>query len=189
MTGRLDHFMTHIFQNDISYEHYEEALVHEETGKGKQLVSEMTREQYLDAISCPRTDPIAEGRMVMQSLEETNADSSDDDEAEQDDDSEAPTLGASDATERGQLYETVPNDLVEPNGVIEQDLEKICRIVTMTPSHMQHELEESILKSRTARFAFLDPENEFHNYYKWRLQCNRLGEGVNPKYDDGLGSE
>lgn len=181
--------MAHIFQNEVSYEHYEEALVHEETGKGKRLAAEMTHEQYLDAISCPRTDPIAEGRVIMRSLEAEDADSSDDEEAEQDYESEAHTLDGSDATERGQLYETLPNDLVQPNGVIEQDVERICRLVAMTPSHMQHELETSVLKSRTPRFAFLDAKDEFHKYYRWRLQRNRLGEGVSPKYDDGLGNE
>ena len=181
--------MAHMSQDEISYEHYEEALVHEETGNSKRLAAEMTHEQYLDAISCPRTDPIAEGRVIMRSLEAENADSSDDEEAEQDYESEAHTPDGSDATERGQLYETLPNDLVQPKGVIEQDVERICRIVTMTPSHMQHELETNILKSKTSRFAFLDAKDEYHNYYRWRLQRNRLGEGVNPKYDDGLGSE
>lgn len=163
--------------------------MHGESGKGQRLVSEMTHEQYLDAISCPRTDPIAEGRVIMQSLEGENADISDDEEAEEDSESEAHTPGDSDATERRQLYETLPNDLVQPKGVIEQEVEKICRIVTMTPSQMRDKVETSILKSRTARFGFLDAKNEFYKYYRWRLQCNLLGDGIDPKYDDGLESE
>lgn len=46
-----------------------------------QLVSTMTNEQWLDALSCPRIDPIKQGKKVSMTLksdnESTNTDSSD----------------------------------------------------------------------------------------------------------------
>lgn len=47
------------------------------------LVSAMTDEQWLDAISCPRIDPINQGKMVMTS-QDTDSESSDTDSSDAD---------------------------------------------------------------------------------------------------------
>lgn len=47
------------------------------------LVSAMTDEQWLDAISCPRIDPINQGKMVMTS-QDADSESSDTDSSDAD---------------------------------------------------------------------------------------------------------
>lgn len=52
-------------QDPRSYRAYDENLVYQDPENAPQLISEMTNEQYLDAISCPRIDPTNQGAKVM----------------------------------------------------------------------------------------------------------------------------
>jgi hypothetical protein len=59
-------------------------LVLDEAFRGTQLVSAMTRQQYLDAVSAPRVDPTKQGKKIMISRptdEESSDDSNDETEA------------------------------------------------------------------------------------------------------------
>lgn len=53
-----------IYQDQRSYEAYEELFI-PPNATIPTLVSSMTSEQYLDAISCPRIDPTNPGKRVM----------------------------------------------------------------------------------------------------------------------------
>jgi len=72
-------------ENDIRAFHtYDKQLVLDEAFRGTQLVSAMTRQQYLDAVSAPRVDPTKQGKKIMISRptdEESSDDSNDETEA------------------------------------------------------------------------------------------------------------
>ena len=48
---------------------WEETLVYQKPDTAPKLNSRMTHEQYLDAISCPRMDPIHKGHKIMRLLD------------------------------------------------------------------------------------------------------------------------
>ena len=58
--------MTTRFQDTQSFAVFEDRLIlSDEAKKSTQLVSSLTVQQYLDAISAPRVDPTFQGRKIM----------------------------------------------------------------------------------------------------------------------------
>lgn len=68
-------------QDERSYKMFTDEMFVQDIAGAPQLVSTMTNEQWLDAISCPRIDPITQGKKVFMSLksdsETSDTDSSD----------------------------------------------------------------------------------------------------------------
>ena len=172
---------------------YDNALVYQRTEDKVNLISEMSNDQFLDAISCPRVDPVTQGQKVLQSLGGAKEASGDEDlssEGEADEGGAEEDGSGSDISDGGRIYETIPKGALQPNGKIEQDIEKICRLICTAPSHTGAKLESRFRQLHIKpRFAFLDPEDRHYKYYKWRLERNRAGRGIGPEYDYGVGDE
>ncbi|MCJ1288029.1 hypothetical protein MMC26_007382 [Xylographa opegraphella] len=76
-----------------AFETYEEQLILDEEHQGTQLVSAMTKQQYLDALSAPRVDPTKQGKKVMMNRPHSDDESSD--EATGDESKSRQTAGVS----------------------------------------------------------------------------------------------
>lgn len=138
----------------------------------------MTDKQYLDAISCPRIDPIKQGENVMSGdevtagesstnrkrLEELNLDDTEDDE------------------EEGMLPPGVRRPEVRAQQV---RIERICRVICTKPQHQQNALEANMKQKFRGKSdsTFLFPRDPYHLFYKWRLAENRAGRGIDPEDD------
>ena len=158
----------------------------------------MSNEQYLDAISCPRIDPVAQGEKLAHSLgrKDASSDTAEDSEAyetdktsidgdispEDHDGDQQKGLGKAKA---GRLANNPPEGTIEPDGQMERSIEQVCRIICAAPDSSSAELERRFREKFKDRpkYTFLDPESRFHTYYKWRLARNRAGDGIAPKYD------
>ncbi|KAL9101987.1 MAG: hypothetical protein Q9163_002816 [Psora crenata] len=125
--------------NSNTCEVYNDALIYKCEEDAPQLVTEMSNEQFLDSISCPRIDPISQGKRVMRTLgDEEDASDTDGASVEEDNEKDA---GDSDASQGGRVYETLPNGAVQPDGIMERDIERICRIICLEPIHRRDKLE------------------------------------------------
>lgn len=178
-------------------------MVYKDPDNAPQLVSEMTHEQYLDAISCPRIDPITQGKKIMRSSvkdyfsseedEETGKEEAGKEEAGKEEagkeDKAADSSSADEVSEGGTKYEYLPKGANEPPGLMERDIERTCRMICMRPKHKRHQYEALITtkKGHLPKFAFLKKGNKYHIYYKWRLERNEAGKGIGPEHDYGLG--
>ncbi|KAL9128689.1 MAG: hypothetical protein Q9217_002682 [Psora testacea] len=183
-------------EDNYSYETYNRTLVYQNSEDAAQLSTEMTDEQYLDAISCPRIDPINQGKKVMRSLDDDedslDTEKSTSDMEDIDEDPADASADDSDASEGGRAYETLPKGVMKPNGIMERDVERTCRIICMEGKHRRDKLEHLLRNSKAhkPRFNFLDPKNKFHTYFRWRLRCNERGNGIGPEFDhNGAQSE
>ena len=146
----------------------------------------MTGEQYLDAISCPRIDPIKQGQKVMAQVEESLFEAEDGDaKVEICDDSEVEDDDEVDE----DVYETLPEGAIRPNDcVAERRIERIARAICIRPvkeqvfyeSHMKQKFLNDL---KWAKYSFLLPNDRHHIYYKYRIAENRAGRGIDPKYD------
>ena len=170
---------------------YDTVLVHQDTESTINLISEMSNEQFLDVISCPRVDPISQGKTVMQSLGEASGVEDASSEAEHARISEGDDEGTeSDVSDGRCNYEALPKGLHQPDGITERNIERICRIICTAPSRATAKLESKFRKLKDrSQFAFIDPTNKYHAYYQWRLERNRAGDGIPPEYDLGMGDE
>lgn len=152
-----------------------------------QLVSEMTNEQYLDAISCPRIDPIKQGEKVMPKSEELFAES--ETESKQDEESNAETVGEVKDDEDDGEWETLPVGAIRPPEFRrERLLEQICRAICCKPEKEQDMRERrfkqlAVSNPKWATCSFLFPSDRSYIYYKWRLAENRAGRGIPVEYD------
>lgn len=72
-------------QDERSYRIFTDEMFVQDFAGAPQLVSTMTNDQWLDALSCPRIDPIRQGKKVFMTLksdsETSNTDLSDTDSA------------------------------------------------------------------------------------------------------------
>ena len=146
----------------------------------------MTNEQYLDAISCPRIDPIKQGQKVMPQVEEPFLESEDGDER----------IGVSDDTgdedndeEYEEEYETLPEGAIRPDDcVAERRIERIARAICIhsvkEQAFYENQMEEKLRNDpKWAKHSFLLPSDRHHTYYKYRIAENRAGRGIDPEYD------
>ncbi|MCJ1394553.1 hypothetical protein MMC18_007432 [Xylographa bjoerkii] len=67
-----------------AFETYEEQLILGKEFQGTRLVSAMTKQQYLDALSAPRVDPTKQGKKVMMNRPHSDDESSDEATGEED---------------------------------------------------------------------------------------------------------
>lgn len=180
-------------QEGPSYNIYEDALIYQSDEKAPQLISEMSNEQYLDAISCPRDDPVTQGKKVMQSSADMDDPSDVEDDVSNLDDGtlSAPDDGSqSDASDGGRIYETLPEGAIQASSKMERRIEKVCRMIHSASLQEIAELETRFLESTAGyRYQFLDACNKYHAYYRWRLERNRAGKGIDAQYDYGMGLE
>ena len=68
---------------------------------------------------------------------------------------------------------------------IEVLIEQVCRMICAESvdrqGHYTSWLRER--KGNEADYAFLNPKNHSHHYFRWRLAENRAGRGIQPIYD------
>ena len=153
----------------------------------------MTNEQYLDAISCPRIDPISQGKKVMRSPDDDEYSSDEDETASIEAATEPDAVDVkgddSDISDGGRAYETLPKGVIQPDGIVERDIERICRIICMEAKPRRERFEHllSEAKGQQPRFSFLIPGNNHHSYFRWRLHTNEMGNGIGPEFDHGTG--
>ena len=156
----------------------------------------MSNEQYLDAISCSHVEPNILGKISDDSPDDgespqadSSSISSSSSESPDGDEHDPPT--ESDRLEAQPPYETLPRGVTQPDGATERDVERICRLICLSSPQVSTKVEQRLrnrLKDKP-RFAFLGSGHVFHSYFKWRLERNRLGDGIAPKYDYGGGQE
>ena len=74
-----------VHQDERSYRIFTDEMFVQDLAGAPQLVSTMTNEQWLDALSCPRIDPIKQGKKVFMTMksesENSDTDSSENDSA------------------------------------------------------------------------------------------------------------
>ena len=173
-------------QEPESYQIYNDALIYQSPDNAPQLVSEMTDQQYLDSISCPRINPIEQGQKVMPRVEERLIESEDGDEkVEIVDDTEDEYDDEVDEEE----YEVLPEGAIRPDDcVAERRIERIARAICIHPvkdqalyeGHMKHKATND---PKWAKHSFLHPDDRHHIYYKYRVAENRAGRGIDPEHD------
>lgn len=146
----------------------------------------MTNEQYLDAISCPRIDPIKQGQKVMAQVEESLLESEDGDEnVEIIDDTEDEDNEEEDEEE----YEVLPKGAIRPEDcVAERRIERIARAICIRSVKEQafyegHMKQKFLNDPKWAKCSFLLPSDRHHIYYRYRVAENRAGRGIDPEYD------
>ena len=146
----------------------------------------MSNEQYLDAISCPRIDPIRQGQKVLAQKEESFLESEDGDQKiEIKDDTEDEDVDEEDEEE----YETLPEGAICPNDCIaERRIERIARAICIHSAAEQAFYEDRMRQklindSKWAKYSFLLPGDRHHIYYQYRIAENRAGRGIDPEYD------
>ncbi len=173
-------------QESESYEVYNDSLVYQDPDNAPQLVSELTNEQYLGAISCPRIDPIRQGKKVMAQVDESFLESEDGDEkVEITDDTEDLDDDEEDEVE----YETLPEGAIRPDDCLaERRIERIARAVCIHPEKEQAFYENRMKQKfiddpKWAKYSFLLPADHHHIYYEYRIAENRAGRGIDPEYD------
>ena len=149
----------------------------------------MTNEQYLDAISCPRIDPIRQGQKVLAHVEGSFLESEDgDSKIEIDDDSEAEDNNSNEADEEDE-YETLPEGALRPADCLaERRIERLARALCIHPAEKQPFYEDLMKRKladdpKWAKHSFLRPGHRHHIYYKYRIAENRAGRGIDPEYD------
>lgn len=160
--------------------------MYQDPDNAPQLVSEMTDEQYLDAISCPRIDPIRQGQKVMAQAGEPFLDSESGDETVEILD-DAGDEGNKDGED--EEYETLPEGAIRPDDcVAERRIERIARAICIHPVEEQAFYEDRMLHKlaedpKWAEHSFLRPGHRHHIYYRYRIAENRAGRGIDPEYD------
>ena len=172
-----------MLQEAESYSIYNDALVYQDPDNAPQLVSEMTNEQYLDAISCPRIDPIRQGQKVLAHVEDSFLESEDGDtKIEINDDTD-------DEEDEEEEYETLPEGAIRPADCLaERRIERVVRAICIHPIEKQS-FYEDLMKLKLAddpkwaKHSFLHPGDRHHIYYKYRIAENRAGRGIDPEYD------
>ena len=186
--NKLSRIQANDSQEHESYQVYHDSLIYQDPNDAPHLVSEMSNEQYLDAISCPRIDPTRQGQKVMAEAEETLFKSEDDDEnGEVFNDTEE--LGDLEEDEEEEGYETLPKDAIRPDDCLtERRIERIARAICTHPAKEQAFYEEQMRQKanndfKWAKCSFLLPTDRHHVYYQYRLAENRAGRGIDPDYD------
>lgn len=146
----------------------------------------MTNEQYLEAISCPRIDPIKQGQHVMAQVDDNFLESEDGDEKVD------LTLDSGDEVEDEddeEEYETLPEGAIRPNDCVAQRrIERIARAICIHPVNEQafyegHMKQKVLDDPKWAKQSFLLPSDRHHIYYQYRVAENRAGRGIDPEYD------
>ena len=160
-------------------------------GDAPYLVAKMTGEQYLDAISCPRVDPVMQGKQITASLREDNPMSTyaipgGALQDENEDDSE--DMDWSDST-RYQVVDEPDSGKTSsrPSADTERTIERVCRMICLGNGNGSRKIEQRLAETfaGASKYSFLRPGHEHHAYFRWRLKRNSYGDGILPQYDYG----
>ena len=160
----------------------------------------MTNEQYLDALSCPRNDPVKQGAKIMGNNDAstmTGATGTD---------GELSSSGIEDETSDDDWVKPdMLNDANLPPGVIrpvtrraQARVEAVARRLVsanMNSNHAQINLAIRQMEGRMQKsfennrdFRFLFPDDPYNPYYKWRIAETKANRGVDPRFDlTGIG--
>ena len=173
-------------QDDESFQVYDENLVYQDSENAPRLVSNLTEEQYLDAISAPRIDPAKQAKKALKLMASSGASTVSSTEDE-DDEKEELDLDDTDSDEdAGKETESLPPGVVRPTErSLQVRIEIVCRAICSKPVK-QHRAVEAHLKKKVQgkpNYRFIDPHNTHHRYYEWRLAENRAGRGYAPEDD------
>ena len=143
-------------QDDHAYAMWEETLVYRNAESAPKLVSDMTQEQYLDAISCPRIDPINKGRKIMRP-----SDADPDDFGLTTDEEKTPPMSR-------------PKDIKT-----KYLIEATCREICGKPEDEHKQIAKFIQKSfrSNEKYAFLMKSHHLHRFFLWRLRQNKAKRG------------
>ena len=155
----------------------------------------MTNDQYLEALSCPRIDPVKQGAKIMgnhdastmtgttgtdgeDSSSGVEDETSDDDWGKPDllDDASLPPSVIRPVTRRAQArVEAVARRLVSAN--MNLNNAQINLAIGQMEGRMQRLFENN------PEFRFLFPDDPYNPYYKWRIAENKANRGVDPRFD------
>lgn len=155
----------------------------------------MTNEQYLEALSCPRIDPVKQGAKIMgnndasmmagttgtdreDSSSGIEDETSDDEWGKPDllDDANLPPSVIRPVTHRAQAHvEAVARRLVSAN--VNLNYTQINLAIHQMEGRMQKLFENN------PDFRFLFPDDPYNPYYKWRIAENKANRGVDPRFD------
>ncbi|KAL2044412.1 hypothetical protein N7G274_003117 [Stereocaulon virgatum] len=186
-----------------SFQVYDDNFVYQDPDNAVQLVSEMTNEQYLDAISCPRIDPIKQGAKILggddislaTETEGTDVEKSELDLGETTEEEDYATHSADEgppANDDDDQWEYWPDGAVRPDSIDTQiKIEGVCRrLVAAGNTDAAIARNEAAFKqawsnnpARRAQASWLWEDDPHHVYYKWRLSRNRAGKGI-PESED-----
>ena len=160
----------------------------------------MTNEQYLDALSCPRIDPVKQGAKIMGNNDAsmmTGATSTDGEEGSSgiEDETSDDDWGKPDLLDHANLppgiirpvtlraqarVEAVARRLVSAN--IDLPGTRINLAIRQMEGRMQKLFENN------PEFRFLSYDDLYNPYYKWRIAENKANRGVDPRFDlTGIG--
>lgn len=187
---------SHFGQEPESYQVYDDSFVYQDPDNAPQLVSEMTNEQYLDAISCPRIDPIKQGAKILggnDAYSTTETEGNDGEKSEVDlgettDEDEAAHSGDEEtAADDDEEWEYWPAGAVRPDRIdVQMRMEGACRrLVALGNNDASIARNEAKIRqgfasnpTRRAQCSFLWKDDPHHIYYKFRLAQNRAGKGI-----------
>ena len=156
----------------------------------------MTNEQYLDAISCPRIDPIKQGAKILggnDAYSTTETEGNDGEKSEVDlgettDEDEAVHSGDEEtAADDDEEWEYWPAGAVRPDRIdVQIRMEGACRrLVALGNNDASIARNEAKIRqgfasnpTRRTQYSFLWKDDPHHIYYKFRLAQNRAGKGI-----------
>ena len=163
----------------------------------------MTNEQYLDAMSCPRIDPIKQGAKILggddisfaTDTEGTDGEKSELDLGETTEEEDYAAHSADEdpaADDEDDRWEYWPVGAVRPDSIdIQIKIEGLCRrLVSAGNNDVAIIHNEAVIKQawannpvRRAQASWLWEDDPHHIYYRWRLSRNRAGKGI-PESED-----
>ena len=166
-------------QDPESYQVYDEHLVFQDPQNAPHLISKMSQKQYLDAIRCPRIDPIKQGKLAMARQASPVASS------EESDATDAQEQSSPESSE-DEAEENLPPNVSAPVDAYTRALiEGVCRMIVIRPHSQQKQIIAQMGQTfgKDPDYSFFRPRDEDHPYFRWRVDENRAGRGYPPTDD------
>ena len=153
-------------------------LTYQHPRSAPNLISSMTHEQYLDAISCPRIDPIHKGRNIMRPL---NADPEDFGPTTTDDDDGYYTDSDAKAKQERRRHQssaliTKPTSSLS-NYLIELTAHTLSSLPTSEIVQFYKHAKHALRGNKD--YTFLRKSHPSYTFFLWRLKRNRKNKGWN----------
>ena len=155
----------------------------------------MTNEQYLDALSCPRIDPVKQGAKIMGNndasmMTGTTGTDGEDGSSGIEDETSDDESGKPDLLDNANL----PPSVIRPvTRRAQARVEAVARRLVIANMNMNHARINLAIRQMEGRmqklfennpeFRFLFPDNPYNPYYKWRIAENKANRGVDPRFD------
>lgn len=153
------------------------------------LTCKMTSTQYLNAFSQPRNEHALSGEEIPQIGQKSpilrSAGFSEPGDSS-DPGSTTDLSNESNSFEALNAPGSASKRQVLPTGQQERDVERVCRLICLTPVNLQQQVESQLrqVSKARSRFAFMDTRNGLFSYYQWRLRKNKAGYGIPPDFDN-----